>query len=233
MYAIIQKPVKLITCSTLHNVPKILQQCFIYLNENNINITNVKSGTIDLKQIDKLNDYLTAQKGFVREWKLYLDHYGTFSYLHTRGHSMREVFTMNQIFFQTYNLNAQIGESSACATALLCGVKANFETVGLDGNGKFENCYSSFASRVDSLAYWAQQQVYMKLDSNKFMPHLHLLGEHWITDEKLEKLLISSNDFLLPKKKPREQIKLFYQQLIETDKKKNTSFLRPPKNLSY
>ncbi|KAF0749161.1 alkaline phosphatase-like [Aphis craccivora] len=58
----------------------------------------------------------------------------------------------------TYNLNAQIGESSACATALLCGVKANFETVGLDGNGKFENCYSSFASRVDSLAYWAQQQ---------------------------------------------------------------------------
>ncbi|XP_022162133.1 alkaline phosphatase-like [Myzus persicae] len=59
---------------------------------------------------------------------------------------------------KTYNLNAQIGESSACATALLCGVKANFETVGLDGNGKFENCYSSFGSRVDSLAYWAQQQ---------------------------------------------------------------------------
>lgn len=65
---------------------------------------------------------------------------------------------MSNLFLQTYNLNAQIGESSACATALLCGVKANFETVGLDGNGKFENCYSSFASRVDSLAYWAQQQ---------------------------------------------------------------------------
>lgn len=65
---------------------------------------------------------------------------------------------MYNYFFQTYNLNAQIGESSACATALLCGVKANFETVGLDGNGKFENCYSSFGSRVDSLAYWAQQQ---------------------------------------------------------------------------
>lgn len=60
--------------------------------------------------------------------------------------------------FQTYNLNAQTGESSACATALLCGVKANFETVGLDGKGKFENCYSSFVSRVDSLADWAQQE---------------------------------------------------------------------------
>lgn len=65
---------------------------------------------------------------------------------------------MFNYLFQTYNLNAQIGESSACATALLCGVKANFETVGLDGNGKFENCYSSFGSRVDSLAYWAQQE---------------------------------------------------------------------------
>ncbi|XP_050537654.1 alkaline phosphatase-like isoform X2 [Daktulosphaira vitifoliae] len=59
---------------------------------------------------------------------------------------------------KTFNLNAQTGESSACATALLCGVKANFETVGLDGKGKFENCYSSFVSRVDSLADWAQQE---------------------------------------------------------------------------
>uniref|UniRef100_A0A1B6EBV1 alkaline phosphatase n=1 Tax=Clastoptera arizonana TaxID=38151 RepID=A0A1B6EBV1_9HEMI len=58
---------------------------------------------------------------------------------------------------KTYNLDAQIGESSACATALLCGVKANFETVGLDGKAKFENCYSSFSSRVESLFDWAQQ----------------------------------------------------------------------------
>lgn len=62
------------------------------------------------------------------------------------------------MYFQTYNLNAQTGESSACATALLCGVKANFETVGLDGKGKFESCYSIFSSRVDSLADWAQQE---------------------------------------------------------------------------
>ncbi|KAL1141020.1 hypothetical protein AAG570_000946 [Ranatra chinensis] len=59
---------------------------------------------------------------------------------------------------QTYNLDAQIGESSACATALLCGVKANFETVGLDINGKFNNCPSSFNARVESLVDWAQQQ---------------------------------------------------------------------------
>ncbi|XP_077295947.1 alkaline phosphatase-like [Arctopsyche grandis] len=58
---------------------------------------------------------------------------------------------------QTYNLNAQTGESSACATALLCGVKANYETLGLDGTARFENCSSSFSSRVSSVLEWAQQ----------------------------------------------------------------------------
>lgn len=54
-------------------------------------------------------------------------------------------------------MDAQIGESSACATALMCGVKTNFETVGLDARGRFENCFSSFSSRVPSLIDWAQE----------------------------------------------------------------------------
>lgn len=61
------------------------------------------------------------------------------------------------VVFQTYNMDAQIGESSACATALMCGVKTNFETVGLDARGRFENCFSSFSSRVSSLIDWAQE----------------------------------------------------------------------------
>ncbi|XP_006566957.1 alkaline phosphatase isoform X6 [Apis mellifera] len=59
---------------------------------------------------------------------------------------------------RTYNMDAQVGESSACATALLCGVKANYETVGLDSSARFENCYSSFDARVPSLINWAQEQ---------------------------------------------------------------------------
>lgn len=63
------------------------------------------------------------------------------------------------MYFQTYNLDAQVGESSACATALMCGVKANFETVGLDAHGQFENCKSSFQNaKVPSLIDWAQNQ---------------------------------------------------------------------------
>lgn len=60
--------------------------------------------------------------------------------------------------FQTYNMDAQVGESSACATALLCGVKANYETVGLDSSARFENCYSSYDAHVPSLINWAQEQ---------------------------------------------------------------------------
>ncbi|KAK6623415.1 hypothetical protein RUM43_009267 [Polyplax serrata] len=59
---------------------------------------------------------------------------------------------------KTFNSDAQIGESSACATALMCGVKANFETLGLDTRGKFENCLSSFSSKVPSLIDWAQEE---------------------------------------------------------------------------
>ncbi|RZF47862.1 hypothetical protein LSTR_LSTR010652 [Laodelphax striatellus] len=59
---------------------------------------------------------------------------------------------------KTYNLDSQVGESSACATALLCGVKARKETVGLHSGGKFLNCSSSLHSRVESLLDWAQQQ---------------------------------------------------------------------------
>nr|CAD7437447.1 unnamed protein product [Timema bartmani] len=77
---------------------------------------------------------------------------------------------------RTYNADAQIGESSACATALLCGVKANFETVGLDARGRFENCFSSFTSRVSSLIDWAQQE-----DSNLSLPVLGSLAQHEIS----------------------------------------------------
>lgn len=55
-------------------------------------------------------------------------------------------------------MDAQIGESSACATALLCGVKANFETVGLDARGRFENCKSSINAKVESLMDWALRE---------------------------------------------------------------------------
>ncbi|XP_063534716.1 alkaline phosphatase-like [Cydia strobilella] len=56
---------------------------------------------------------------------------------------------------KTYNVDAQTGESSACATALLCGVKARYETLGLDAGGRFNSCASAINSKVTSLIDWA------------------------------------------------------------------------------
>lgn len=76
------------------------------------------------------------------------------------------IFFIQPLLFQTYNMDAQIGESSACATALMCGVKTNFETVGLDVKGRFENCFSSFSSRIPSLIDWAQESGKFLLDNS-------------------------------------------------------------------
>lgn len=51
-----------------------------------------------------------------------------------------------------------MGDSGACATALLCGVKGRFETVGLDDGGVYNRCDTSFGSRVYCLADWAQNE---------------------------------------------------------------------------
>lgn len=75
---------------------------------------------------------------------------------------------------QTYNLDGQVGESSACATALMCGVKANLETVGLDAGGKFDNCFSSLASKVESLIDWAHKAGEYNHISNKIYLVEHL-----------------------------------------------------------
>lgn len=93
----------------------------------------------------------------------------------------------NLFFPQTYNLNAQTGESSACATALLCGVKANYETVGLDGRANFENCSSSFGSRVSSILEWAQQAG---------MLFTYFFGIEWLSLQKLSiQILLSWKAF--------------------------------------
>lgn len=59
---------------------------------------------------------------------------------------------------KTYNTDSQVGDSGACATALLCGVKGRFETVGLDDSGRYDKCQTSFQSRIPCLADWAQAE---------------------------------------------------------------------------
>ena len=56
---------------------------------------------------------------------------------------------------QTYNVNAQVGDSAACATALFCGAKTNFHRVGVDSTSDGDRCTGG--RPLTSLIDWAQQ----------------------------------------------------------------------------
>nr|XP_046915079.1 alkaline phosphatase, tissue-nonspecific isozyme-like [Dermatophagoides farinae] len=61
---------------------------------------------------------------------------------------------------KTYILDSQVGDSGACATAMMSGVKSNFETVGVSGKVKLNDCLATMDPmvRVSSIIDWAQQQ---------------------------------------------------------------------------
>ncbi|XP_050306488.1 alkaline phosphatase-like [Anthonomus grandis grandis] len=121
---------------------------------------------------------------------------------------------------KTYNMDAQIGESSACATALMCGVKTNFETVGLDARGRFENCFSSFSSRVPSLIDWAQESGKSTgIVTNTRITHAtpaalygHAPSRYWEDDSKVPPA-------------SRKSCKDLARQLIENDPGRNINVL--------
>lgn len=58
---------------------------------------------------------------------------------------------------QTDTANSQISESAAAATALFCGVKTNFENLGVDSSAGRNVC-SNIDSHTPSIISWAQQQ---------------------------------------------------------------------------
>lgn len=59
---------------------------------------------------------------------------------------------------QTYCVDKQTADSACSATAYLCGVKANFETIGVTAAVQRDNCSAAQLpeNRVDSLIAWAQ-----------------------------------------------------------------------------
>ncbi|CAN7997684.1 unnamed protein product, partial [Ixodes hexagonus] len=57
---------------------------------------------------------------------------------------------------RTYGLDVQTSDSANTATAYLCGVKANFETLGVDSRIKSGQCHSDASSHLPSIMQWAQ-----------------------------------------------------------------------------
>ncbi|XP_064096246.1 alkaline phosphatase-like isoform X2 [Macrobrachium nipponense] len=74
------------------------------------------------------------------------------------GHLVWEKFP-NLGLIKTYDLSQQVPDSGSTATAFLCGVKANFKTIGVNGHVKFCDCQASLQeeNRLTSIVQWAQE----------------------------------------------------------------------------
>ena len=59
--------------------------------------------------------------------------------------------------FQTYNVDHQVPDSAATATAFLCGVKVNYGTLGLNAKVRRGHCKHSRGNNVTCIARLAQQ----------------------------------------------------------------------------
>ncbi|KAG0711114.1 Alkaline phosphatase, tissue-nonspecific isozyme [Chionoecetes opilio] len=64
----------------------------------------------------------------------------------------------NMGMLKTYNLDRQVPDSAATATAFLSGVKGNYLTLGVNGNVKSQDCAASLQreNQVSTILEWAQ-----------------------------------------------------------------------------
>uniref|UniRef100_A0A8C7ZZB4 alkaline phosphatase n=1 Tax=Oryzias sinensis TaxID=183150 RepID=A0A8C7ZZB4_9TELE len=58
---------------------------------------------------------------------------------------------------KTYNVDEQMPDSAGTATAYLCGVKANYGTLGVTAATTMDNCLTSFGNNVSSILHRAKR----------------------------------------------------------------------------
>ncbi|KAL6070288.1 hypothetical protein STEG23_008542 [Scotinomys teguina] len=58
---------------------------------------------------------------------------------------------------KTYNVDRQVPDSAGTATAYLCGVKANYKTIGLSAAARVDQCNTTFGNEVFSVMYRAKK----------------------------------------------------------------------------
>nr|XP_048284904.1 alkaline phosphatase, germ cell type-like [Myodes glareolus] len=56
-----------------------------------------------------------------------------------------------------YSVDRQVPDSAGTSTAFLCGVKANYKTIGVSAAARFNHCSTTFGNEVISVMYRAKQ----------------------------------------------------------------------------
>lgn len=78
--------------------------------------------------------------------------------------------------FQVYNADWQVPDSAASATAILCGIKAPFSTIGVDDGAVQYYCPSQPGHEVKSITYWAQDAGKTRTCSSHLRPLSQIIG---------------------------------------------------------
>ena len=86
-----------------------------------------------------------------------------------------------------WTLDHQTPDSAGTATAYLCGVKANFYTAGLSGEGKFKKCETAESSKVESVLKKAKKAGKGKpeLNNSEFYGNNSILRRNQILDNDI------------------------------------------------
>ncbi|XP_062955116.1 intestinal-type alkaline phosphatase-like [Cynocephalus volans] len=58
---------------------------------------------------------------------------------------------------KTYNVDRQVPDSAGTATAYLCGVKANYQTIGVSAAARYNQCNTTHGNEVTSVMYRAKK----------------------------------------------------------------------------
>nr|XP_027195656.1 alkaline phosphatase-like [Dermatophagoides pteronyssinus] len=130
---------------------------------------------------------------------------------------------------KTYILDSQVGDSGACATAIMSGVKANFETVGVNGKVKLNDCLATMdpTVRVSSVIDWAQQQgkstgfvtTTRVTHATPAALYAHSASRYWESDDRMMSNHSDNNV------KNSEFCKDIARQLIEDEPGKNLNVI--------
>ncbi|XP_019713482.1 alkaline phosphatase, tissue-nonspecific isozyme [Hippocampus comes] len=94
---------------------------------------------------------------------------------------------------KTYNTDAQVADSAGTATAFLCGVKANWGTVGVSANAVRSQCNTTQGNEVTSILKWAKDAgksvgIVTTTRINHATPsaaYAHSVDREWYSDNEM------------------------------------------------
>ncbi|EFX62911.1 LOW QUALITY PROTEIN: hypothetical protein DAPPUDRAFT_269431 [Daphnia pulex] len=95
---------------------------------------------------------------------------------------------------KTYCTDIQVADSACTATAYLCGIKIDVDTLGLDVNVIKKNCSTQIdpANQVDSVMTWAQLQLFIQSGSQQSDGYRDYDTNSNTCDDIAEQLVLSS-----------------------------------------